>query len=144
MSEKILVVDDEADMLELLELIITDRTSYQVVTVNNPLEVPGLIKDGGFDLLISDLTMPQMDGMELLDQVRRIDPQLPYIILTAYGSVDSAIEAMRKGALDYITKPFRQEQILLIVEKAMKFRRLQKENQTLKNELEMLRKKQLG
>lgn len=144
MSEKILVVDDEADMLELLELIITDRTSYQVVTVNNPLEVPGLIKDGGFDLLISDLTMPQMDGMELLEQVRRIDSQLPYIILTAYGSVDSAIEAMRKGALDYITKPFRQEQILLIVEKAMKFRRLQKENQTLKNELEMLRKKQLG
>jgi DNA-binding NtrC family response regulator len=144
MSEKILVVDDEADMLELLELIITDRTSYQVVTVNNPLEVPGLIKDGGFDLLISDLTMPQMDGMELLDQVRRIDPQLPYIILTAYGTVDSAIEAMRKGALDYITKPFRQEQILLIVEKAMKFRRLQKENQALKNELQVLRKKQLG
>lgn len=144
MSEKILVVDDEADMLELLELIITDRTSYQVVTVNNPLEVPGLIKDGGFDLLISDLTMPQMDGMELLDQVHRIDPQLPYIILTAYGTVDSAIEAMRKGALDYITKPFRQEQILLIVEKAMKFRRLQKENQALKNELQVLRKKQLG
>jgi DNA-binding NtrC family response regulator len=144
MSEKILVVDDEADMLELLELIITDRTSYQVVTVNNPLEVPGLIKDGGFDLLISDLTMPQMDGMELLEQVRRIDSQLPYIILTAYGTVDSAIEAMRKGALDYITKPFRQEQILLIVEKAMKFRRLQKENQALKNELQVLRKKQLG
>jgi DNA-binding NtrC family response regulator len=144
MSEKILVVDDEADMLELLELIITDRTSYQVVTVNNPLEVPELIKEGGFDLLISDLTMPQMDGMELLEQVRRIDPQLPYIILTAYGTVDSAIEAMRKGALDYITKPFRQEQILLIVEKAMKFRRLQKENQALKNELQVLRKKQLG
>jgi DNA-binding NtrC family response regulator len=58
--------------------------------------------------------------------------------------VDSAIEAMRKGALDYITKPFRQEQILLTVEKALKFRRLQKENQALKKELESLRKKQLG
>jgi len=144
MSEKILIVDDELDMLELLELIITDRTAYQVVTVSNPLEVPGLLKGGGFDLLISDLRMPQMDGMELLDQAGRIDPQLPFIVLTAYGTVDSAIEAMRKGALDYITKPFRQEQILLIVEKAMKFRRLQKENQALRNELERLRLKQQG
>ena len=144
MSEKILIVDDEMDMLELLELIITDRTSYQVATVNNPLEVPELLKKGDFDLLISDLRMPQMDGMELLDQARRIDPQLPFIILTAYGTVDSAIEAMRKGALDYITKPFRQEQILLTVEKAMKFRSLQKENQALKNELETLRMKQQG
>ena len=144
MSEKILIVDDELDMLELLELIITDRTSYQVVTTSNPLEVPGLLKEGGFDLLISDLRMPQMDGMELLDQAGQIDPQLPFIFLTAYGTVDSAIEAMRKGALDYITKPFRQEQILLTVEKAMKFRSLQKENQTLKNELETLRRKQQG
>jgi DNA-binding NtrC family response regulator len=144
MSEKILIVDDELDMLELLELIITDRTTYQVVTVSNPLEVPGLLKEGGFDLLISDLRMPQMDGMELLDQARRIAPQLPIIILTAYGTVDSAIEAMRKGALDYITKPFRQEQILLTVEKALKFRRLQKENLALKKELETLRLKQQG
>jgi DNA-binding NtrC family response regulator len=144
MSEKILIVDDEVDMRELLELIITDRTSYQVVTVSNPLEVPALLKEGGFDLLISDLRMPQMDGMELLEQARKIDPQLPYIILTAYGTVESAIEAMRKGALDYITKPFRQEQILLTVEKALKFRRLQKENLALKNELEALRHKQQG
>jgi DNA-binding NtrC family response regulator len=139
MSEKILIVDDELDMLELLELIITDRTSYQVVTVSNPLEVPGLLEEGGFDLLISDLRMPQMDGMELLDQAARIDPQLPFIILTAYGTVESAIEAMRQGALDYITKPFRQEQILLTIEKALKFRRLQKENLALKKELETLR-----
>jgi len=144
MSEKILIVDDELDMLELLELIITDRTSYQVVTTSNPLDVPGLLKEGGFDLLISDLRMPQMDGMELLDQAGQIDPQLPFIFLTAYGTVDSAIEAMRKGALDYITKPFRQEQILLTVEKAMKFRRLLKENLALKEELETLRKKQQG
>ena len=139
MSEKILIVDDELDMLELLELIITDRTSYQVVTVSDPLKVPELLKEGGFDLLISDLRMPQMDGMELLDRVRQIDAHLPYIILTAYGTIESAIEAMRKGALDYITKPFRQEQILLTVEKALKFRRLQKENLALKKELETLR-----
>jgi len=144
MSEKILIVDDELDMRELLELIITDRTSYQVVTVSDPLKVPELLQEGDFDLLISDLRMPQMDGMELLDRVRQIDSQLPYIILTAYGTVESAIEAMRKGALDYITKPFRQEQILLTVEKALKFRRLQKENLALKKELETLRLKQQG
>ncbi len=144
MSEKIMIVDDELDMRELLELIITDRTSYQVVTVSDPLKVPELLREGDFDLLISDLRMPQMDGMELLDRVRQIDSQLPFIILTAYGTVESAIEAMRKGALDYITKPFRQEQILLTVEKALKFRRLQKENLALKKELETLRKKQQG
>lgn len=144
MSEKILIVDDELDMRELLELIITDRTSYQVVTASDPLKVPELLREGDFDLLISDLRMPQMDGMELLDRVRQIDSQLPFIILTAYGTVESAIEAMRKGALDYITKPFRQEQILLTVEKALKFRRLQKENLALKKELETLRIKQQG
>jgi len=144
MSEKIMIVDDELDMRELLELIITDRTSYQVVTVSDPLKVPELLREGDFDLLISDLRMPQMDGMELLDRVRQIDSQLPFIILTAYGTVESAIEAMRKGALDYITKPFRQEQILLTVEKALKFRRLQKENLALKKELETLRLKQQG
>ncbi len=144
MSEKIMIVDDELDMRELLELIITDRTSYQVVTVSDPLKVPELLREGDFDLLISDLRMPQMDGMELLDRVRQIDSQLPFIILTAYGTVESAIEAMRKGALDYITKPFRQEQILLTVEKALKFRRLQKENLALKKELETLRIKQQG
>jgi DNA-binding NtrC family response regulator len=140
MAEKILIVDDEIDMLELLELIITDRTDYEVVTTNSPLEAPDLMKHQAFDLLITDLRMPDLDGIELIEIVKQIDDQIPFIIITAYGTIESAVEAMRKGAFDYITKPFRQEQILLTIEKVMKWRRLQKENIALKAELEKMKK----
>ena len=140
MAERILIVDDEIDMLELLELIITDRTEYEVVTTNTPLDVPDLLKKEPFDLLITDLRMPDIDGIELIEMVKKVDDQLPFIIITAYGTIESAVEAMRKGAFDYITKPFRQEQILLNIEKVMKWRRLQKENIALKAELEMMKK----
>jgi DNA-binding NtrC family response regulator len=139
MPERILIVDDESDMLELLELIITDRTEYEVVTTNNPLEVPELLREQAFDLLITDLRMPEVDGIELIEMVKEIDDQIPFIIITAYGTIESAVEAMRKGAFDYITKPFRQEQILLTIEKVMKWRRLQKENISLKAELEKIK-----
>jgi DNA-binding NtrC family response regulator len=140
MAERILIVDDEIDMLELLELIITDRTEYEVVTTNSPLEVPELLKKDLFDLLITDLRMPDIDGIELIEMVKQVDDQLPFIIITAYGTIESAVEAMRKGAFDYITKPFRQEQILMTIEKVMKWRRLQKENIALKAELEKMKK----
>lgn len=140
MAERILIVDDEIDMLELLELIITDRTDYEVTTTNNPLEVPELLKKNPYDLVITDLRMPDVDGIELIEMVKKIDDQLPFMIITAYGTIESAVEAMRKGAFDYITKPFRQEQILLTIEKVMKWRRLQKENIALKAELEMMKK----
>ena len=74
----------------------------------------------------------------------RVDPDLPFIVITAYGTCEVALEALEKGVFDFITKPFRQEQILLTIEKAMKFRRLQKENQALKEELETLRIKLQG
>ncbi len=140
MAERILIVDDEIDMLELLELIITDRTEYEVVTTNSPLEVPELLKKETYDLMITDLRMPDIDGIELIELVKQVDDQLPFIIITAYGTIESAVEAMRKGAFDYITKPFRQEQILLTIEKVMKWRRLQKENIALKAELEKMKK----
>jgi DNA-binding NtrC family response regulator len=140
MGERILVVDDEIDILELLEMIITDRTDYEVTTTNNPVEVPELLKKASYDLIITDLRMPDIDGIELIEMVKQIDNQLPFIILTAYGTIESAVEAMRKGAFDYITKPFRQEQILLTIEKVMKLRRLQKENIALKAELAKMKK----
>lgn len=144
MAERILIVDDEIDMLELLELIITDRTEYEVITTNSPLEVPDLLKKQPVDLMITDLRMPDIDGIELIEMVKQVDDQLPFIIITAYGTIESAVEAMRKGAFDYITKPFRQEQILLTIEKVMKWRRLQKENIALKAELEKFKKGSVG
>lgn len=144
MAETILIVDDEVEILELLELIITDKTGYRVLTSSNSLEVLEILRREKPDLLITDLRMPEVDGLELLVGALRLDPDLPFIVITAYGTCEVALEALEKGVFDFITKPFRQEQILLTIEKAMKFRRLQKENQALKLELETLRIKHQG
>jgi DNA-binding NtrC family response regulator len=138
MPEKLLVVDDEPDMLRLLTMIIKDKTPYDLITTNNPVEALELAKKGGFDIVITDLKMPGLDGIELLNAVRDFDPDIPIIIITAYATAESATEAMDKNAFDFITKPFRKEQILFTIEKAIKWLRIQKENKALR---EMLEKK---
>jgi DNA-binding NtrC family response regulator len=97
MSEKILIVDDEPDMLKLLSMIIREKTSYDVTTTNNPLEALDLAKKNPFDLVITDLKMPGLDGIELLDAVKKVDEDIPFIIITAYSSVEAAAEADRKS-----------------------------------------------
>ncbi|MDQ7838114.1 MAG: response regulator [Thermodesulfobacteriota bacterium] len=134
MTEKILIVDDEPDMLKLLEVIITDKTDYNVTTTSNPLEVPGLIAGGDFDLVITDLRMPEKDGMEIIEEAQKSGLEIPFVVITAYGTIESAVEAMKNGAFDYITKPFRKEHILLTIERVMRYRRLQKENIRLRKE----------
>jgi DNA-binding NtrC family response regulator len=136
MSEKILIVDDEPDMLKLLSMTIQRKAPYQVTTTNNPVEALELVKGGGFDLIISDLKMPGLDGIELLDAVKRITPDTPVILMTAYGTVESASEAMEKGGFDFITKPFRIDQILFTIDRAIKWLKLQKENKLLKEQLQ--------
>jgi len=135
MPEKILIVDDEPDMLKLLSMIIKEKTPYEVTTTNNPLEALELAKKGGFDLVITDLKMPGLDGMELLDAIKRVDEDIPLIIITAYGTVEAAAEAMKKGGFDFITKPFRKEHILFSIERAMKWLKVQRENKMLKEQL---------
>jgi len=135
MPEKILLVDDEPDMLKLLEMIIREKTPYETVATNNPLEALELTKQGGFDIVIADLKMPGLDGIELLEAIKKVDEDIPVIIITAYGTVESAVESMQKGGFDFITKPFRKEQILFTIDKALKFLRLQRENKALKERL---------
>jgi len=135
MPEKILIVDDEPDMLKLLSMIIREKTPYETATTNNPLEALEMAKQGGIDLVITDLKMPGLDGMDLLDAIKRTNEDMPVIVITAYGTVESALETMRKGGFDYITKPFKKEQILYTIDKALKFVRLKKENEMLKERL---------
>ena len=135
MAEKLLILDDEPDMLKLLQMIISEKTPYETVITNNPHEALELAKKGGFALVITDLKMPGLDGIEVLEAVKRMDEDIPVIFITAYGSVESAIETMQKGAFDFITKPFKKEQILFTIEKAMKFVALQKENRVLREKL---------
>ena len=135
MAEKILIIDDEPDMLKLLSIILREKTPYEISTTNNPLEALELIKNGGFDLVISDLKMPGLDGIEIIEAVKRLDEDTPVVIITAYGTVESASEAMLKGGFDFITKPFRKEQILFTIDKALKWLKLQKENKMLKEQI---------
>ncbi len=135
MPEKLLIVDDEPDMLKLLTMIIREKTPYEAVSTNNPLEALDMAKKGGFDLVIADLKMPGLDGMDLLEAVKKVDEDIPVIIITAYGTVESAMETMHKGGFDFITKPFKKEQILYTIDKALKFVKLKKENAMLKEQL---------
>lgn len=132
MKGSILVVDDERDMLLLLERIITEETGHRVVTTPDPLEALERIKAGGFDLVITDLKMPRLDGIGLLEKIRALDATLSVVVMTAFGTIDTAVEATRKGACDYITKPFRRERILVTIENVMNFQSVTRENRALK------------
>jgi len=132
---KILIIDDEPDMLKLLSMILREKTSYEITTTNNPIEAVELAKQGGFDLVISDLKMPGLDGLEIIDAVKKVDVDTPVIIITAFASVESASEAIQKGGFDFITKPFRKEQILFTIDKALKWLVVQRENKMLKEQL---------
>ncbi|MEW6658591.1 MAG: response regulator [Thermodesulfobacteriota bacterium] len=134
MAEQLLVVDDEPNMLRLLKTILMDKTGYEVTTTNNPLEVSKLLQEKRYDLVVSDLKMPLVDGMDLIDIIKKIDPQLPIIIITAYGTLETAEEAVQKGAYDFITKPFRKETILITIRRALEWQRMQKELAALKKQ----------
>jgi DNA-binding NtrC family response regulator len=133
---RILAVDDELDMLALLKMIIEGYSDHQVVATNNPLEAAELLEQDSFDLVLTDLKMPGMDGMELLARAKQQDEDALVLVITAYGSLESAEEAMAKGAFDFITKPFRKEQILLAIDKAMRWREMVRQNKELKQRLE--------
>ena len=134
MPERILVVDDEPNMLRLLKTILMDKTGYEVTTTNNPLEVSKLLQDGHYDLVVTDLKMPLVDGIDLIGIVKNIDTSMPIIVITAYGTIETAEEAIQKGAYDFITKPFRKETILITIKRALEWKRMQGELAELKKQ----------
>jgi DNA-binding NtrC family response regulator len=136
MSGRILIVDDEKDMLVLLRRIISEKTDLQLVTESDSVTALELFKKQPFDLVIVDLKMPGMDGIKLLEEVKKINPNVLVVIMTAYGTIETAVEAVQKGAYDYITKPFRKERILLTINKVMKWREMVRENLALRQALE--------
>jgi DNA-binding NtrC family response regulator len=134
MPERILVVDDEPNMLRLLKTILMDKTGYEVITTNNPLEVSKLLQEGQYDLVVTDLKMPLVDGIDLIGIVKNIDATMPIILITAYGTIETAEEAIQKGAYDFITKPFRKETILITIKRALEWKRMQGELAALKKQ----------
>ena len=127
MPQKVLAVDDQPHMLVLLERIIREETKYEFNSTNNPLEVPGILEEGSYDVIITDLKMPGMDGLEILGHVSRNKRQEEVVIITAFGELETATKAMQGGAFDYITKPFKKELILHTLDRAMKWQRMKQE-----------------
>ena len=134
-GEKILIVDDEAGMQRLLSRVL-GRQGYAAVPVGSASEAMQLIAADSFDLVVTDIQMPEKNGLELLRDIKAFDPSLPIIVMTAYGTVESAVEALRNGAYDFITKPFETDEIRLTVAKALEHQRLLAENRYLHQELE--------
>ncbi len=134
MKTKILIVDDEVDALELMKELMETR-GYEPVTAQNGLEALNLIRETEPDIVISDIRMPEMDGMQLLEEVSKKYPGLPVIMVTAHGTIETAVEAMKMGAKDYILKPLRLDEILTKIETIAQLRNLVKENEYLRSKL---------
>jgi two-component system response regulator PilR (NtrC family) len=132
--ESILVVDDEEVMRDVLQTLL-GRAGYEVILAANGAEGLALARQRVFDAAIVDVMLPEMGGLELLEELKKIDADLVVLMITAFASVETAITAMKKGAFDYITKPFKHEEVLHILRNGLKQRRLQDENRQLRTAL---------
>jgi two-component system response regulator PilR (NtrC family) len=134
--KRILIVDDERSLREFLEIFLR-KEGYEVTIANGGQAAAQLVEDGTeFDLVLTDLMMPHVDGMAVLAAVKDRCPDTQVLMMTAYATADTAIEAMKKGAFDYIQKPFKVDEILVVIEKALSQRRLVEENRQLRAEVQ--------
>jgi DNA-binding NtrC family response regulator len=130
----ILIVEDEVKMQRLLQLSLAEE-GYNTQAASDAEAGLKLLHQSKFDLVITDLKLPGMDGLEFLQSVKRSDAQLPVVLMTAFGTVETAIRAMKAGASDYVLKPFSLEEIKLVIKKELDVRRLQEENRDLREAL---------
>ncbi len=131
----ILIIDDEEIMREILEALLT-REGYQVRMADSGEAGLDLARTTTFDAAIVDVMMPGMDGLATLEELKKIDDELPVLMVTAFASVETAISAMKRGAFDYITKPFKNDEVLIVVRNAVERRRLVAENTALRQNLQ--------
>lgn len=131
----ILIVDDERNYLLVLEDLLTDE-GYSVITAERAERGLEVLREHSVDAVVTDMKMPGMDGMTFLEHVHAANPDLPVIMMTAYGTVEKAVEAMKKGAYDYILKPFENEELKLVVRKAVEHHHLIRRNQDLTQALQ--------
>jgi two-component system response regulator AtoC len=134
-NSTILVVDDEAKMRRLLEIMLT-QMGYAVLQAADGVEALALLAEHVVDLVITDLRMPRLDGIELLRQLREQNNEVAVIVVTAYGTVKTAVDAMKYGASDYIVRPFELEAVEAAVKRALKLSKVTRENRYLREEVE--------
>ncbi len=134
MADSILIVDDEEIIRESLSFILT-KEGYRVREAANGRIALEILREDSFDLVLTDLEMPEMKGIELLEQVARFSPETLVVIITAYGSIDTAIAALRKGAVDYILKPVEFDELLVKMQRLLSSRKLNLETKLLRSEV---------
>ncbi len=131
----ILIVDDEKSQRDILTVIL-EGEGYTVETASNVSQALTLYRNHQADLALTDLSMPERDGLSLLEDLRKLDPEAHVILITAYATIDSAVQAMKKGAFDYLTKPLNREELLITVARAFEKLQLVKENRRLRQQLQ--------
>ncbi|MGH8067092.1 MAG: sigma-54-dependent transcriptional regulator [Candidatus Entotheonellia bacterium] len=131
---EILVVDDDARMRELVVKVLA-REGYSVRSLPRGQEVLQALEEGPADLIISDIRMPEMDGLTLLQEVKRVAPETSVLLMTAFGSINTAVQAIKAGAYDYLTKPFKMDEAIIVVRRAMEERQLRAEVRALREEV---------
>lgn len=134
-KKQILVVDDEANLRKVLAAQLA-RDGYEVHTAEDGEAALAFLKEHHIDMVITDLRMPKVDGMDLLRAALRDDASRPVVMITAHGTVDNAVEALKTGAFDYITKPFKNDEVLVVLKNAVERRQLVVENKALKQNLQ--------
>jgi DNA-binding NtrC family response regulator len=134
MKPQVLIVDDEERMASVVATAL-GRAGYECEACNSGAAALAILAERGADVVVTDWKMPQMDGIELLRQLHVQQPELPVILLTAHGSVPSAVAAMREGAFDYVTKPFDNDELRAVVARAFEMTRLARENRYLRQEV---------
>jgi DNA-binding NtrC family response regulator len=132
---RILIIDDEADIRESLEALLTMDDKFAVDLAANAKEGMHKMETGSYDLVLLDLMMPDKSGMEVLEEIRPRDPETPIFMITAYGSVEVAVQALKRGANDYFSKPWDNEKLLIEIDRMIARRRLESENKELKRAL---------
>ncbi|UCD72383.1 MAG: sigma-54-dependent Fis family transcriptional regulator [Syntrophobacterales bacterium] len=132
-KRNILIVEDEVRMQRILEVNLRDK--YNVLLASNGEEALNIVKGNDVNLILTDMKMPRKDGISLLHDVKEFAPDIPVILITAYGTIESAVRAMKEGAYDYILKPLKMDEIEVVVEKALSHARLIDENRSLREEL---------
>jgi two-component system NtrC family response regulator len=132
MMETILIVDDEKNYPRILGAVLEEE-GFEILTANSGAEALEILQTSQTDLVLTDMKMPEMDGIDLLEKIKTRDPQLPVIMMTAHGTVDKAVEAMQKGAYSYILKPFDNDRLIIYVNKAIAVYRVIKENRRLRS-----------
>jgi DNA-binding NtrC family response regulator len=130
----ILIIEDEERMRRILDLVLRAE-GYRLILADSAETGIKYIDDGGIDLVLTDLQMGRTGGFEVLDHVAKVGPEIPVIIITGFGTVRSAVESMKKGAFDYISKPVDNDELKIVVKRALAMRRLQEENRGLSQEL---------